>query len=141
MSLKSTPPMKDAEIRQILLATRTIATVGFSTKPDRPGYYVPEYMMAKGYRIIPVNPAIKEILGQKAYPDLLSIPEKIDLVQIFRPPQDVPPIVDQAIQIGAKYIWMQIGAVNEAAAEKARAAGLLVVMNLCMMIEHQRLME
>jgi uncharacterized protein len=131
--------VNDAEIKEILLSARTIATVGFSTNPERPGYYVPEYMMLKGYRVIPVNPLINEVQGQKAYPDLLGIPDKVDLVQIFRPPAEAPAIVEQAIKIGAKVIWMQIGATNRDAAAVAQTAGLSVVMDKCMMIEHKRL--
>jgi uncharacterized protein len=129
----------DAEIKEILTNAHTIATVGFSTNPQRPGYYVPEYMMRKGYRVIPVNPLIKEVLGQTAYPDLLAVPEKVDVVQIFRPPAEAPAIVEQAIKIGAKVVWMQIGATNRDAAATAEAAGLLVVIDKCMMIEHKRL--
>ena len=95
--------------------------------------------MLKGYRIIPVNPTLKEAFGQKAYPDLLAVPEKVDVVQIFRPPEQVPAIVEQAIKIGAKVVWMQLGAVNPDAAKTAEAAGLMVVLNKCMMIEHKRL--
>ncbi len=131
--------MNDYELRNILINSKTIATVGFSKDPKRPGYYVPRYMMDKGYRVIPVNPSIQEILGQKAFPDLLSIPEPVDMVQIFRPPAEVPPVVDQAIQIGAHVIWMQIGAVNPQAAQRASDAGLAVVTDLCLMIEHKRL--
>ena len=131
--------MNDYELRNILIKSKTIATVGFSKDPKRPGYYVPRYMMDKGYHVIPVNPSIQEILGQKAFPDLLSIPEPVDMVQIFRPPAEVPAVVDQAIQIGAHVIWMQIGAVNPQAAQKASDAGLAVVTDLCLMIEHKRL--
>ncbi len=131
--------MNEAEIKAILETARTIATVGFSTNPQRPGYYVPEYMMLKGYRVIPVNPLVQEVLGQKAYPDLLAVPDKVDVVQIFRPPAEVPAIVEQAIKIGAKVVWMQIGATNRDAAAIAQAAGLSVVMDKCMMIEHKRL--
>ena len=131
--------MTDAEIKEILANAHTIATVGFSTNPQRPGYYVPEYMMLKGYRVIPVNPLIKEVLGQQAYPDLLAVPDKVDVVQIFRPPAEVPAIVEQAIKIGAKVVWMQIGAANHDAAAVAQAAGLAVVIDKCMMVEHKRL--
>ena len=93
----------------------------------------------QGYRVIPVNPTADEILGEKAYPDLQSVPEKIDVVQVFRKPEDVPPVVDDAIQAGAKVVWMQEGIEHEGAAEKARAAGLEVVMNTCILKEHRRL--
>jgi predicted CoA-binding protein len=93
----------------------------------------------QGYRIIPVNPTADEILGEKAYPDLSSIPERVDVVQVFRKPEDVPPVVDEAIKIGAKVVWMQEGIVNEEAAQKAREAGLQVVMDACMRATHRRL--
>ena len=96
-------------------------------------------MHEAGYRIIPVNPYLEEALGEKAYPDLLSIPEPVDMVVIFRRSEDVPPVVDEAIEIGAKVVWMQLGIINEEAAIKARAAGLQVVMNSCIKIDHQRL--
>jgi len=131
--------MNDTQMRELFQTVRTIATVGYSTNPERPGSYVPEYLMRKGYRVIPVNPMLQDALGEKAYPDLLAIPEKVDVVQIFRRPEDVPALVEQAIQIGAKYVWMQIGAANKDAAQKAQAAGLLVAMDKCMMIEHKRL--
>ena len=131
--------MNDTQMREMFQTARTIAVVGLSTNPARPGFYVPEYLMLKGYRVIPVNPTIEEALGQKAYPDLLSVPEKVDVVQIFRRPEDVPAIVEQAIKIGAKYVWMQIGAANHDAARAAEAAGLGVAMDKCMMVEHKRL--
>ncbi len=133
--------MNDAQMRELFKKTKTIAVVGFSTKEDRPGYYVPLYLRELGYRIIPVNPAIQEGLGEKAYPDLLAIPEPVDLVQIFRPPEFGAEIVEQAIKMGAKYVWMQIGAVNKDAAKKAQAAGLGVVLDACMLVEYQRLFE
>lgn len=128
----------DRTIATILAETRTIAVVGFSSRPERAGYYVPAYLRDQGYRIIPVNPHLQNGLGEKAYPDLLSVPEPVDLVLIFRRPEEVPPVVEQAIAIGAKAVWMQLGIVNEAAAERARAAGLRVVMDACMLIEHRR---
>ncbi len=131
--------MNDSQMKQMFETARTIATVGLSTDPDKPGHYVPEYLQSIGYRIIPVNPRITEILGQKAYPDLLSIPEPVDVVQIFRPPAEAPELVEQAIQIGARVVWMQIGTVNRDAAQKAKDAGLGVVMDRCMMVEHNRL--
>ncbi len=133
--------MNRSEMQRILKTAHTIATVGISTKPDKPGHNVPRYLMEHGYHVIPVNPTIDEIFGQKAYPDLLSIPEPVDVVQMFRRAEDVPPIVDQAIQIGAKVVWMQEGIINEAAAQKAEAAGLEVVMDHCMMVEHRRMTE
>ncbi len=132
-----TPAKKDA-IRHILEASRTIAVVGLSSRPARAGYYVPAYLQKFGYRIIPVNPYLKEALGEKAYPDLLALKEPVDLVLIFQRSEAVPPFVDQAIQIGARAIWMQLGISNQSAAEKAYQAGLEVVMDACMLVEHQR---
>lgn len=131
--------MTDKELVQLFQTIKTIATVGMSTDPDKPSFYIPYYLRSVGYRIIPVNPTANKIFGETAYPDLVSVPEKVDAVQIFRPSADVPPVVDQAIKIGTKIVWMQEGIVNEAAAKKARAAGLLVVMDRCMRVEHMRL--
>ncbi len=128
----------DATIKRLLGQTRTIAVVGMSSRPTRAGYYVPAYLQTAGYRIIPVNPALDSALGEKAYPDLAAVPEPIDLVLLFRRPEDVPPHVAEAIAVGAKAIWMQSGIVNEEAAATARAAGLDVVMDRCMMVEHRR---
>ncbi|HJW88871.1 MAG TPA: CoA-binding protein [Dehalococcoidia bacterium] len=127
------------EIEGILKEARAVAVVGLSPKPDRPSYVVARYLQAQGYRIIPVNPNTQEILGEKAYPSLLSIPEKVDIVDIFRRPEEVPPVVEEAIRIGAKVVWMQEGIVHEGAAQRAREAGLKVVMDRCMKKEHQRL--
>ena len=127
------------EIEGILKEGRTIAVVGLSPKPDRPSYVVARYLQAQGYRIIPVNPNTQEILGEKAYPTLLSIPEKVDIVDIFRRPEEVPPVVEEAISIGARVVWMQEGIVNEAVAQRAKEAGLKVVMDRCLKKEHQRL--
>ena len=127
------------QIEEILKNSRTIAVVGLSPKPDRPSYGVARYLQGQGYRIIPVNPGAQEVLGEKAYPNLSAIPERVDVVDIFRRPEDVLPVVEEAIKIGAKYIWMQEGIVNDQAAEKARRAGLAVVMDRCMSVEHQRL--
>lgn len=128
----------DRTIETIFAETRTIAVVGFSSRPERAGYYVPAYLRDQGYRIIPVNPHLQTGLGEKAYPDLSSVPEPVDLVLIFRRSEEVPSVVEQAIAIGAKAVWMQLGIVNEAAAARARAAGLRVVMDACMLIEHRR---
>ncbi len=119
-------------LAQILKDAKTIATVGLSAKPDRPGHAIPAYLQQQGYRIIPVNPNLSEALGEKAYASLRDIPEPVDVVQIFRPSEAVPPIVEDAIAIGAKVVWMQLGIRNEAAAQRARAAGLQVVMDTCM---------
>ena len=127
------------EIRRILTSYKTVAIVGISDKPDRPSHHVADYLKGKGYRIIPVNPKIEEVLGEKSYPDLDSIPWDVEIVDIFRKPEDVPGIVEQAIVKKAKVIWMQEGIVNNAAADRARAAGLQVVMNKCMLKEHRKL--
>jgi predicted CoA-binding protein len=99
---------------------------------------VPEYLQQEGYRIIPVNPYLNSSLGEKAYPDLAAVPEPIDLVLIFQRSENVPPFVDQAIEVGAKMVWMQLGIMNQKAAEKAETAGLKVVQNACMLVEHRR---
>ncbi|MCL4370136.1 MAG: CoA-binding protein [Chloroflexi bacterium] len=129
----------ETNIERILREARTIAVVGLSPKPDRPSFGVAEYLQQRGYRIIPVNPTVDQVLGEKSYPDLKSVPEKIDVVDIFRRPEDVPPVVEEAIQVGARAIWMQEGIINEAAAARARQAGRDRVMDRCMLKEHQRL--
>ena len=126
-------------IREILLSARTIAVVGLSGKRYRPSYGVSEYLQKAGYRIIPVNPRETEVLGEKAYPDLDSVPEPIDIVDIFRRSEFVPDIVEAAIRKGAKVIWMQEGVVHEAAARRAEEAGLTVVMDRCILKDHRRL--
>jgi predicted CoA-binding protein len=125
-------------MEKIMREARNIAVVGFSSRQARAGYYVPAYLQQQGYRIIPVNPYLEEGLGQKAYPDLKSVPEPIDLVLLFQRSENVPPFVDEAIAISAKAVWMQLGIANEKAAAKARAAGLDVVQNACMLVEHRR---
>ncbi|MFN2106630.1 MAG: CoA-binding protein [Candidatus Promineifilaceae bacterium] len=127
----------DDAIEKILREADTIAVVGFSSRPSRAGYYVPAYLQHQGYRIIPVNPNIDEGLGERAYPSLESIPEPVDLVLLFQRSENVPPFVEQAIAIGAKAVWMQSGIANAEAAAEARAAGLDVVQNRCMMVEHR----
>lgn len=129
----------DGMMKEILLSTKTIASVGLSSNPQKASHSVDAYLQGHGYQIIPVNPTADEILGQKSYPDLESIPEKIDVVQVFRRPEDVPPIVESAIKVGAKVVWMQEGIVNEEAAQRAREAGLKVVMDACMRATHIRL--
>lgn len=124
-------------IEDILATAKTIAVVGLSSQRERAGYYVPAYLQKHGYRIIPVNPYLEEALGEKAYPDLPSVPEPVDLVLIFRRSEAVLPFVEQAITMGAKAVWMQLGIVHEEAAEKARQAGLNVVMDACMLVEHR----
>jgi predicted CoA-binding protein len=129
----------DTELKRILEATPTIASVGASTNDEKPSYWIFAYLKAKGYRIIPVNPNATELQGEKVFPDLASIPEKVDVVQIFRRPEDVPPIVEDAIQVGAKVVWMQKGIINWEAARRAEEAGLQVVMDRCMRETHERL--
>ena len=129
----------DEMIRHILKSTRTIASVGLSANATKPSYGIGLYLKNHGYDLIPVNPGANEIFGLKVYPDLISIPRLVDVVQVFRPSSDVPPVVEQAIQIGAKVVWMQVGISNPEAAETARAAGLMVVMDHCMREEHIRL--
>ena len=124
------------EIHVILKTTHTIAVVGISDKPERPSYRVAAYLKEKGYRIFPVNPLFEKVLGETAYAGLDDIPEKIDTVTIFRKPEHVPEIVNQAIKKGAQTIWMQEGIVHNDAAKKARDSGLRVVMDKCMMKEH-----
>jgi predicted CoA-binding protein len=124
---------------EILSSSRTIAVVGLSPKPNRPSYRVASYLKEQGYRIIPVNPKATEILGEVCYPDLSSIPEPVDVVDIFRRPEEVPRIVEETIKIGAKAVWMQEGVINEEAAARAKQAGLKVVMDRCMYKEHTRM--
>ena len=128
-------------LREILLTTKTIASVGLSSNPEKVSHDIGAYLQRVGYHIIPVNPMANEILGEKTYPDLTSVPEKIDVVQIFRKPEDVPPVVEEAIKVGAKVVWMQEGIVNEEAAEAGRKAGLKVVMDACMRAMHQYFFE
>ena len=125
-------------ITELLKTAKTIAVVGLTDSPMRPSYGVSHYMRSWGYRIIPVNPNITQWQGEKAYASLLDIPQKVDIVNIFRRPDAVPGVVDQAIQINAPAIWMQEGVVNEEAAEKARQAGMLVVMDRCILKEHRK---
>ncbi len=132
----ATSPQPDS-ILDLLKRSKTIAVVGLSNSPLRPSHGVSAYMQTHGYRIIPVNPNIKEALGERAYPTLLDVPEKIDIVNIFRRPQFVEEIVDQAIQLKVPAIWMQEQVVNERAAEKARQAGIFVVMDECILKEHK----
>ena len=123
----------------VLRSARTIAVVGLSSKRFRPSFGVAEYMQSSGYRIIPVNPFETEVLGEKAYPELDRVPGAVDIVDIFRRSEFVPEIVEAAIRIGARAIWMQEGVVHEEAAARARAAGLEVVMDRCILKEHRRL--
>lgn len=123
---------------RILSEHRTIAMVGLSANPSRPSHFAAIYMLAEGYEVIPVNPREREILGRPCYPSLRDIPRPVEIVDIFREPAAVPPIVDEAIAIGAKVIWMQLGVIDEDSARRARAAGLAVVMDACVKIEHAR---
>lgn len=126
-------------IPELLKTSRTIAVVGLSSKRFRPSYGVAEYMQQNGYRIIPVNPFETTVLGEKSYPTLEEIPERVDIVDIFRRPEFVPEIVQAAIRKGARAVWMQEGVIHEEAAEQARSAGLAVVMDRCILKEHRRI--
>jgi hypothetical protein len=126
-------------LRRILKSSRVLAIVGVSANWYRPSHFAAKYMMEHGYRVIPVNPQYKEVLGEKCYASLREIPEKVDLVDVFRKTDDVMPIAEDAIAIGAKVLWQQLGVKNAAAAQKARAAGLDSVMDRCVKIEHGRL--
>jgi uncharacterized protein len=139
MSASSAP--SDAEIANLLRTARTIAVVGLSSKKWRASYGVSEYLQSVGYRIIPVNPKESEVLGEKGYARLEDVPEKPDIVDVFRRSEAVPEVVDAAIRAGARAVWMQEGVVHEEAAARARAAGLLVVMDLCILREHHRLLS
>ncbi len=125
-------------IDEILTSSSTIAVVGLSDDPRRDSHRVAKYLKAVGYRIIPVNPNVVEVLGERSYPDLTSVPEPVDMVDIFRRSDKVAPVVDEAIGRSVKYVWMQDGVVDESAAERARAAGITVVMDNCTMREHRR---
>jgi len=126
-------------LRHVLRESRTLAIVGLSADWYRPSYFAAKYMQEKGYRIIPVNPKYPEILGEKCYPDLQSIPVRVDLVDVFRKPAECVPIAEAAVEIGAKFLWLQIGVINEAAKEIAERAGLTVIMDRCVKIEYARL--
>lgn len=133
-------PIENAEtIRKILEETKTIAVVGASPKPGRDSGTIAQFLIDKGYTVIPVNPLYKEVLGLTCYPDLKSIPKRIDLVDIFRRSEEVAPIVEEAIGIGAKIVWMQLGVVNPGAAARAERAGLKVIMDRCIAIEYRHL--
>jgi uncharacterized protein len=127
------------EIKKILKESDSIAVIGLSPKENRPSNLVARYLLDVGYTVIPVNPGHKEILGRKCYPDLISVTEHIDIVDIFRKSEDVLPVVEDAIVIGAKVIWMQLGIMNHQAASRAEEAGLTVIMNRCIKIDHNDL--
>ncbi|UCH36508.1 MAG: CoA-binding protein [Armatimonadota bacterium] len=129
----------DEALRGILTSATTIAVVGLSRSADKDSHRVASYLMAQGYRIIPVNPGAEEILEQRCFPDLAAVNQPVDVVQIFRPAQDVPPIVEQAIAAGARTVWMQLAIRHDAAAARAAAACLTVVQDRCMAVEHHRL--
>jgi uncharacterized protein len=126
-------------MEELLRSSRTIAVVGLSSNPMRPSNGVAEYIKRAGYHVIPVNPKETEVLGEKCYPRLEDVPEKIDIVDIFRRSEFVPEIVDAAIAVGARAVWMQEGVIHEEAAERARAAGVQVVMDRCILKEHRKL--
>ena len=134
---RSVSPTRNNLITDLLKHARSIAVVGLSSSPLRPSHGVAAYMQTQGYRIIPVNPTIEEALGEKSYPSLLDVPEKIDIVNVFRRPEYVEDIVDQAIQLKIPAIWMQEEVINEKAAEKARKAGIFVIMDQCILKEHR----
>ena len=131
-------PASADPIFDILTKYKTIAVVGLSSNPARPSYGVTEYMQSAGYHIIPVNPNETDVLGEPSYASLEEVPQKIEIVDIFRRPENVPPVVDSAIAVGAKVIWMQLGIEHDQAAEKAVAAGLIVVEDACFFVEHKR---
>ena len=131
----------DAEIRSILASSKTIAVVGASPKPWRDSGSIALFLAGKKYTVYPVNPKYEEVLGMKCYPDLKSIPGKIDIVDIFRNANEVEPVVDEAILVGARCVWMQLGVINERAAARAESAGLKVIMDRCIAIEHRALMH
>lgn len=133
------PELSDEQVRDALQTAKTIAVVGLSDDPSRPSYGVAKYLQNHGYRIVPVSPKGGQILGEQAYPDLPSIPFDVDIVDVFRRPEAVGPHVDEAIQKGAKIVWLQLGIRNDEAAQKASDAGLEVVQDRCLKIEHMRL--
>lgn len=135
----TSPPLDDTKLKQLLEEVRTIAVVGLSADTAKDSYRVASYLKLHGYRIIPVNPGAKEILGEKSYPDLKSIPEPIDVVDVFRRPEFLSAVAEEAVGVGAGVLWMQLGIRNEEAAQKAVSAGLTVVQDACMLQEHARL--
>lgn len=129
----------DNRLKELLEHAKTIAVVGLSANEERPSYKVAKYLQEKGYRVIPVNPSLKEVLGEKSYSTLVEIPEKVDIVDVFRKTEDVPPIAESAIKIGSKVLWQQEGVTSAEAANIAAQAGLEVVMDCCIKIVHQKL--
>ena len=127
------------KMKQLLQETKTIAVVGLSNKPDRPSYGVTQYMQAHGYKIIPVNPTCSEILGETCYPDLSSIPVAVDMVNVFRKSEDCLEVAREAVKIGAKSLWLQMGVINQEALDYASSHGLTGIMDKCLMVEHRKL--
>lgn len=131
----------DQNIKELLTECRTIAVVGLSDKPNRDSFKVAQYMQNQGYRIIPVHPRVKEVLGEKAYKSLAEIPDKVDLVNVFRKSEDTPPVVEEAIPLQPKAVWLQLGIANEDAAQIAKNAGIEFIQDCCIKVEHARLMS
>lgn len=132
--------LSDEEIRKILEEYKVVAVVGMSKDPMKPGHYVPKFLIKQGYRIIPVNPTVDEVLGLKSYPSLMDVPENIEVVDVFRRPEHVPEVAEQAVKKKAKVLWLQEGIYSPQAVEIAKKGGLTVVWNRCIMKEHNRLM-
>jgi uncharacterized protein len=131
------PP--DAQLKELLTTAKTIAIVGVSSNPQKPSYPIMRQLQQAGYKVIPVNPRETEVLGERAYPSLIDVPERIDIVDVFRRPEDTPSIADDAVTIGAKALWLQLGIASEDAAARAAAGGLMVVMDACIGATHRRL--
>jgi uncharacterized protein len=139
MEISKIDSHSDDELKQIY-EMKNVAVVGMSSKPEKAGHFVPQYLIDNGYNVVPVNPSLKEVLHRKSYSDLVSIPFHIDVVDVFRKSEDVPPVIDDAIKKkGIKVVWMQEGIYNEEAERKAKEHGMVVVFNRCMMAEHKRL--
>lgn len=138
MAVTTNPP--DEQLRDLLTRYRHIAVVGLSDRPDRPSHDVAAYLQRAGYEITPVNPTIQETLGRPAVPSLHEVPPPVEIVDVFRRSEDIPPVVDDAIAAGARVLWLQLGIVNEPAAERARQAGMIVVQDRCLKVEHRRLL-
>ena len=139
--LKGDRPMDNELLKDILTHAKTIAVVGLSRSPGKESHAVARYLQGQGYRVIPVNPNAEELLGEKSFPDLLSIPEPVDIVKIFRPSSAVMPIALQAVEINSASLWMQVGIVHHEAARIATQAGMRVVMDRCIMVDHRRLLD
>ncbi len=131
---------EDSVIQSVLEKSQHVAVVGLSDKPSRPSYQVASYLQNRGYHIVPVNPRLRQALGEAAYPSLLEVPGEVDLVDVFRRPEEVDEVADQTVARGARVLWLQEGVVNLQAAERARKAGLVVVMDRCLFKEHRRLL-